>query len=119
MFGHRRRQNRGMEGVGTVELTPASRRVSRALAALGRWIGWWLASGLVVSGSMAVSVVMWHRTFSRENLEMCLATAVPGMLLVTLLWRRRREIDGPLASMILGAGFWAAFWIAIWKHFQA
>jgi|SRR5215831_6354675 len=93
-------------------------RLRRALAALARWTGWWLASGLVVSGSLAGSVVIWHRTFSRTNAEICLGAAVPGILLATLLWRRRREIDGPLASMILGAGFWAAFWIAIWRHFQ-
>jgi hypothetical protein len=103
---------------GVTATAATEHRLRRAMRALARWTGWWLASGLVVFGILATSVVIWHRTFSRESVEMCLATAVPGMLLATLLWRRRRESDGPLASMILGAGFWAAFWIAIWKHSQ-
>jgi hypothetical protein len=93
-------------------------RLQRAIRALARWIGWWLASGLVVSASLAAAVVIWHRTFSRANVEMCLSAAVPGMLLAALLWRRRRDTDGLLASIILGAGFWAAFWIVVWKHTQ-
>jgi hypothetical protein len=93
-------------------------RLRRALLALARWIGWWLASGLVASASLATYAVFRYGKVSRDSVEICLAFAVPGILLTTLLWRRRRESDGPLASMILGAGFWAAFWIVVWKLIQ-
>ena len=101
-----------------VELRPAARWLRggvRALGAVGRWIGWWLASGLVVSGTVAFILMTRWKTLNRHGTEACLALAVSGILLGMLLWRRRRSRDGAFASMILTSGFWLANWIIFWR----
>jgi hypothetical protein len=91
------------------------RRVQVALAALSRWIGWWLATGLIVmGGAMAVAVTLRSTKLDRRGVELLAGLAVAGVLLGTLLWRRRREADGAVAAVILTTGFWIALWMLLW-----
>lgn len=118
LFVRRGAQNHGMETcevMAPMSVPDRPRRVRRAFAAAARWIGWWAASGLVVTALLMAYLMVRTKSLERGTVEFCLAFAVPGTLLGLLLWRRRRDRDGAIAAIILTSALWAALWILFWK----
>jgi len=121
-------KNRGMNAEGTllqdptgsnpIESTPTAEghwTVLRVLGAAARGLGWWAASGLMVTaGFLAFELVIAHKG-NRLAVEICLALAISGILLALLLWRRRRGSDGAVAAVVLSCAFWASLWIMFWR----
>lgn len=52
--------------------------------------------------------------WDRQSIEGSDGMGTAGILLVILLWRRRRDRDGAVAAAVLTAGFWAAVWLYAW-----
>jgi len=90
-------------------------RLHRAVAAMVRWIGWWMATGVVAfSGAVSIGATARSRTLEFQSVATLAGMAIAGVALGALLWRRRRSTDGAVAAMVLTAGFWIALWLVVW-----
>jgi hypothetical protein len=97
-----------------IELTKP-RRLGRGVAAVCRWIGWWMTTGmLVLVGGVSIAAIVRSRTLDFQGVTTLASMATAGVALGALLWRRRRGTDGAVAAMILTTGFWVAVWVLAW-----
>jgi len=93
------------------------RRAGAALKALVRWVGWWVAMGLISITSVGIAEsTQSSGHWTLQNFGWMAVFVVPGLVLGLVLWRFRRSNDGAVASMVLTAGFWVSFWVVLWRQ---
>lgn len=93
------------------------RRLLRALGLPVSWLGWWVATGLLVMTAFVVGWKVAHGlSLSPRAISWSVGLGAAGIVIVALLWRWRRDSDTAIAAAVLTAGFWLALLVLLWPQ---